>query len=148
MNFAEPKQLTAEGWRTLQTELAELEAKRGAFPIGGFEYSEEGDHLSPDHEALNRRIDELRNLLAFSVPVDDDDRVPGIVGVGSKVTVRWELDGDETYTIVGSAEIDRKLGHISYESPIGQLLIGKRAGEQLSLVIPDDILKLQIIEVD
>jgi transcription elongation factor GreA len=147
VNFAEPMQLTAEGWRNLQAELAELETKRSAFPIGGFEYSEEGDHLDPDREALTRRIDELRNLLSFSVPVDDKDRIPGVVGVGSQVTVRWEMDGDETYTIVGSAEIDRKLGHISYESPIGQLLLGKRAGDALTLVIPDDVLKLQIIEV-
>ena len=82
------------------------------------------------------------------MPVDDADRKPGVVGIGSRVTVAWENDGKEAYTIVGPAEIDRKLGHISYESPIGQLLVGRSAGEHLTLIVPDNELKLQIIEVE
>ena len=148
MSFAQPMQLTAEGWRNLQAELSDLEAKSQALPLESVEFSDDGDHIDLDREALARRIDELRNLLAFAVPVDDADRKPGVVGIGSRVTVAWENDGEDVYVIVGPAEIDRKLGHISYESPIGQLLVGRSAGERLTLVVPDNVLNLQIIEVE
>lgn len=148
MSFAQPMQLTAEGWRNLQEELSTLEAKSLALPLESVEFSDDGDHIDLDREALSRRIDELRNLLTFAVPVDDTARKPDVVGIGSRVTVAWENDGEEAYTIVGPAEIDRKLGHISYESPIGRLLVGRGAGEQLTLVVPDNVLNLRIIEVE
>ena len=90
MSFAQPMQLTAEGWRNLQVELSELEAKSQALPLESVEFSDDGDHIDLDREALSRRIDELRNLLAFAVPVDDADRKPGVVGIGSRVTVAWD----------------------------------------------------------
>jgi len=36
-------QLTAEGWRNLQEELSDLEAKSQALPLESMEFSEDGD---------------------------------------------------------------------------------------------------------
>ncbi|MCC7025248.1 MAG: GreA/GreB family elongation factor, partial [Thermomicrobiales bacterium] len=60
-------------------------------------------------------------------------RVPGVVSLGSRVTVDWELDGEETYTIVDPAEIAPSEGRISDESPVGRALIGRRVGDRVAV---------------
>jgi transcription elongation GreA/GreB family factor len=47
--------------------------------------------------------------------------------------VRWEEDGEETYTIVEPAEVDSSAGRISYESPVGQVLVDRRAGDWVAV---------------
>ena len=81
-----------------------------------------------------RRIDELEAMLRNSVVIDDAQTRAGVVGLGSRVTV--DFDGDEeTYTIVGAIEAKPTAGMISNESPIGQALIGKRAGQTAQVVV-------------
>jgi transcription elongation factor GreA len=49
------------------------------------------------------------------------------------------LDGDgieETYTIVGPAEVNARQRKISNESPIGAALMGKRVGDQVRVQTP------------
>jgi transcription elongation factor GreA len=47
--------------------------------------------------------------------------------------VRWEEDGEETYLIVEPAEVDVSAGRISYESPVGQALMDRRAGDRVAV---------------
>jgi transcription elongation GreA/GreB family factor len=72
-------------------------------------------------------------VLARAQPIDDVARIPGVVGLGSRVTVRWEEDGEETYTIVEPDEVDSSAGRISYESPVGQALIDCRVGDRVAV---------------
>lgn len=51
------------------------------------------------------------------------------IGIGS--VVDFALAGkDKTYRIVGSQESDPSRGNISYHSPLGSALIGKRVGDR------------------
>jgi transcription elongation factor GreA len=79
------------------------------------------------------RIAEIQGVLARAQPIDHVDRIPGVVGLGSRVTVRWEEDGEETYTIVEPAEVDSRAGRISYESPVGHALIDRRVGDLVAV---------------
>jgi transcription elongation factor GreA len=49
------------------------------------------------------------------------------------------LDDDEKpvkYQIVGPYEADAKIGRISYNSPLGKALIGRKAGEEVEVTVP------------
>jgi transcription elongation factor GreA len=43
---------------------------------------------------------------------------------------------EHVYQIVGSVESDPAAGKISHESPVGQALLGRRAGDQVEVATP------------
>ena len=51
------------------------------------------------------------------------------------------------YTIVGSNEAKPLQGFVSNESPIGKALLGKKAGDAVSVNAPSGIIKYDIVEV-
>ena len=57
------------------------------------------------------------------------------VGIGSKVVIRSD-DGQETFTIVGSAEAAPREGRISNESPVGAALMGHKKGDTVIVQAP------------
>ena len=57
------------------------------------------------------------------------------VGIGSKVVIKGE-DGQETFTIVGSAEAAPREGRISNESPVGAALMGHKKGDTVVVEAP------------
>ncbi len=69
---------------------------------------------------------------------------------GSKVTTvdpDYEDDEDEyeVYTLVGQDEADPTEGMISVTSPMGQALLGKKAGDMVSVPAPAGSYELKII---
>lgn len=85
---------------------------------------------------IEAQIADLEDKLARAVVID-----PSTLS-GDKVvfaaTVRL-LDEDEkpiTYQIVGETEADAKAGRISYNSPVGRALIGRRLGEEVEVETP------------
>jgi transcription elongation factor GreA len=49
------------------------------------------------------------------------------------------IDEDEkpiTYQIVGQTEADAKKGRISYNSPLGRALIGRKVDEEVEVTVP------------
>ena len=67
----------------------------------------------------------LRNVTV----IDENDRVAGIVSVGSTVKLKdLEFDEEVEYTIVGSAEADPLSNLISNESPVGRAILGEKVG--------------------
>ena len=54
----------------------------------------------------------------------------------------------ETYEIVGSQEANPKVGRISDDSPLGQGLIGHRAGETVTISAPAGELRFEILSVE
>ena len=57
------------------------------------------------------------------------------VGIGSKVVIKGD-EGEETFTIVGSAEASPREGRISNESPVGQALMNKKKGDKVTVQTP------------
>ena len=49
-----------------------------------------------------------------------------------------------TYTLVSPHEANLKEGKISIKSPIGQALLGKKAGESVEVRVPAGMLTLRI----
>ncbi|HEY7060666.1 MAG TPA: GreA/GreB family elongation factor [Chloroflexota bacterium] len=81
-----------------------------------------------------QRLDTLRRVLARARVV-----VPaGVAIVGSRVHVRDDDGSLDTYTLVAPGEADARNGSISPESPLGQALLGRRAGETAAVTAPAD----------
>ena len=90
---------------------------------------------------LTRRRAELSKIDLAEIP---NDRV----GFGSRVTVKdLRTKDEETYTLVFGDFIDLDTGQISLASPLGQTLLGKRVGDEVSLTLPRGERKLRIQEL-
>ena len=83
---------------------------------------------------LRSRIDELRNIIEnhelIKIPPKEKH---GVVAVGASVKVDINGDKDE-FTIVGTLEANPALGKISNESPVGRALIGKKIGDEITIL--------------
>lgn len=149
MNEVREVLLTPEGWRQLHDELALLQRRRANAGNQSFDDGEsevDGDSLQ-EIASLDQRIDELKRVLLRAVPVDRTTLTPGTVGVGSCVTVRWGEGEEETYTLVGPPEASPRSGRISYESPVGRALIGRRTGEQITVTTAGGPSHLRVVTV-
>ena len=69
------------------------------------------------------------------------------ISIGSKVKIRFPNGNEDIYIIVESneANIDRK--QISYKSPLGAALIGKKAGSNIKINAPSGVLNYKIIKI-
>ena len=81
-------------------------------------------------------------------PVKQQEIAGDKVLFGCTVTVENE-DGDERcYSIVGVDEIDLGKGWISWVSPIGKALLGRREGDLISFTTPNGVSELEIVKVE
>lgn len=148
------KFLTPEGLKKLEEELAmrkvemrqkiaEIikEAKEQGDLSENAEYSEAKRQQS-DNE---RRIMELENEIRTS-QVSSYEKGSKIVQMGSKVRVKFNGD-EQVFSIVGSNEADPLNAKISNESPIGQALMGKTAGDKMKVATPTGEKEYMILEV-
>ncbi len=151
-----PTFLTPEGRAKLEAELENLRnVRRPQVAERIHSAKEEGDIMenSAYDEAKNEqafvegRIMTIEQMLKNAVIIEGT-RASDTVGLGSYVTVveRGKKD-DETFQIVGSAEADPSRGRISNESPVGRALMGKRAGDEIQVRIPDGVRHLKITEI-
>jgi transcription elongation factor GreA len=72
---------------------------------------------------------------------------PDIAHIGSKVVVQEENGEPEDFMIVGFSEANSRAGLISYESPLGQALLERRAGEEILVKTPAGVLRFHILSV-
>jgi transcription elongation factor GreA len=90
---------------------------------------------------LTRRMGELSKIDLSEIP---DDRV----GFGSRVTVTDARTREvETYTLVFGDYIDLDSDQISIASPLGQTLLGRVPGDQVTLRLPRGERRLRVDEV-
>lgn len=146
-------QLTDEGKKELETELAELVSQRGdiaakianARDYGDLSENAEYDAAREEQAQVESRITEIEQILLNAeliVPKASN----GKVALGSKVTL--EVDGKKvTYSLVGPVEADPLDGKISNESPLGQMLVGKKVGDVAEVTTPKGVTAYKIVEV-
>lgn len=83
------------------------------------------------------RIRYLKRMIASAVVIDPTSAEDEI-GLFDRVTLFMEDEGEEeTVTIVTTLRQDPMKGRVSKESPIGQALVGHKAGERVFVKIGD-----------
>ncbi|MCL4354132.1 GreA/GreB family elongation factor [Patescibacteria group bacterium] len=84
-------------------------------------------------------IDIDRNIRRFEYLIKNgtvaDKPKKGTVSIGSRVMVKIK-DVEKQYEIVGNYEANPAEGKISYISPIGKALMGKRDGDFIEILVP------------
>ena len=91
---------------------------------------------------------ELDALIENAEIIDESTMDVRSISLGSIVTL-YDEDFDEeiTYSIVGSNQADPLEQKISDQSPIGRALMGKRAGDSVTVTAPAGELHFTIREV-
>ena len=97
---------------------------------------------------LISRIKFLQNILKYSRVIDTKSLPKDCVTLLSKVTfTNLDTKAVYTYKIVSPHEMDLQAGKISLKSPIGQALMGHKAGDEVEVEAPAKTLRLKIESV-
>jgi transcription elongation factor GreA len=150
------RSITREGHERLRAQLAELVTVRRpevarwlreARDAGGGP-EENPDHLEAleEHAMLERRIATLRYTLALAEVVDY--AADGSADIGAHVRLRMLNGVTVTYQLVGVAEADPSQRQISTDSPVGEAILGRRAGDIVEVRAPRGTHRIEILEID
>ncbi len=138
--------ITPAGHAALHAELAHLkgsERHRISKEIGVAR--EHGDlrenaeyHAAKEKQGMvEARIAEIEDNIARADVIDPKNNVGPIVKFGAHVTLEDTDSGKVVkYQIIGPAEADLKKGTISATSPVARALIGRKAGDQVTVNAP------------
>jgi transcription elongation factor GreA len=145
--------VTVAGADQLEKELEQLQKKRGEV-AGNIRTAKSYGDLSENfeyHEAkreqgfVEGRIDQLKRILPSLEVVHPEEVSTDKVGFGTMVRVR-EVGGDEwEFCLVGPLEADPMEDRISYESPLGAALMGRKVGDVVDAEVPAGTVRYEIV---
>jgi transcription elongation factor GreA len=149
-------QLTPEAYKRLEEELEDL-TTRGRVEIARAieaaralgDLSENGDyHAARDAQGkMEARIRQIQAILANAEVVQATSE-EGVVSTGCVVALRYEGDDEVERYMFGSIEERREgMPVVSPSSPLGQAIMGRRAGETVEYQAPRGSLRVEIVEV-
>jgi transcription elongation factor GreB len=158
--MAEPRarkiHITPEGARKLQEELDRLwrvERPRvtrevaAAAALGDRSENAEYIYGKKRLREIDRRIEFLRKRFDVLEVVQPGQVAKDRVYFGAWVTLEDEEGEEVRYRLVGPDESDVPEGKISVESPLGRGLIGKRRGDEVSVVRPAGRASYTVLEI-
>lgn len=146
--------ITPEGLEKLKQELNELRTVKrpeliqriqDAKELG--DLSENADYQSAKEEQsfIEGKIMDLEDLVKNAVIVKRA-KSNGKVGIGSEVKIK-SGSAEFQYIITGSNESDPLSGKISNESPLGQAIMDRSAGDEFLITTPNGEMRYKILEV-
>ena len=136
--------MLAEGHQRLAAELKLLREERPRIVEAIEEARAHGD-LSENaeyHAAKERQgqveamIGDLEDRINRAQIIDPTTLSGDRIVFGATVTLLDDADKPIRYQIVGQTEADAKVGRISYNSPLGRALIGRKVGEEIEVTVP------------
>lgn len=149
-------QITQTGLQKLQEELRVLETERlkelseriaAASEEGDVSDNSEFEDLKEEYYYVEERIREVKDIIKRADLLEEGS-ADGTVGLGSRITVQVDDDEEEdTWVLVNEEEASAKDGRISDESPVGLALLGKRAGDSVTITTPGGDLTYKILNV-
>ena len=136
--------MLAEGYEKLTAELKALREERPRIVDAIEEARAHGD-LSENaeyHAAKERQgqveasIADLEDKVSRANIIDPTSLSGDKIVFGATVTLLDDDDKPIRYQIVGPYEADAKVGRISYNSPLGRALIGRKVEEEVEVTVP------------
>ena len=148
--------ISIQGYKKLEEELAQLKIERPALIQAIKEAREEGDlRENAGYDAARERqgmaearIKYIESRMALYQVVDLDKLSGDKVIFGSTVEVE-DVDSGETrtFTILGPDEAEPAKGSISFLSPVGQALLGREEGDEITVDIPRGRVTYEILAI-
>jgi len=145
--------LSAQGIASARAELEQLtDVERpvvvarivAARELGDLRENAEYATARKEQSILEGRIQHLTALLRDAVLIEASST--SHVTLGTTVTVEDDR-GTETYRIVGSHEASPADGRISSTSPVGRALMGRQAGDTVTVAAPSGAFGLRIVSL-
>jgi len=93
---------------------------------------------------LRMRIAELEGAINQAMVKEKDDS--GKIQIGSEIVILFNGE-EEKYSIVAPSEADILKNKISYQSPLGQELMGQGIGKEFNFMSGNKKIKVKILEV-
>ena len=148
---------TKQGYQDLVDELKYLKLTRReeikeqiavARGFGDLSENAEYDEARNEQAKVEARIQELESLIENAEIIDESTMDVRSISLGSIVKLMDEdFDEEITYSIVGSNQADPLENKISDQSPIGRALMGKKAGERVTVTAPAGEIHFKVLEV-
>ncbi|MFW2830027.1 transcription elongation factor GreA [Sphingomonas sp. ID0503] len=144
MATVEKMPMLAEGYQMLTEQVAALKAERPQV-IDAIEEARAHGDLSENaeyHAAKERQgqieamIADIEDRMSRAQIIDPKMLSGDKIVFGATVTLLDEDDKPVKYQIVGQTEADAKLGRISYNSPLGRALIGRKVEDEVEVTVP------------
>ena len=144
MATVEKLPMLEEGHRMLSDELTRLRAERPQV-IDAIEEARAHGDLSENaeyHAAKERQgqidmmISDIEDRLSRAQIIDPKTLSGDKVVFGATVHLLDEEEKPIKYQIVGQTEADAKSGRISYNSPLGRALIGRKVDDEVEVTVP------------
>lgn len=133
-----------EGYEKLTSELRRLKTERPLIVDAIEEARAHGDlsenaeyHAAKEQQGQNEAtIADIEGKLSRAQIIDPRELTGDKVVFGATVTMLDEDEKPVKYQIVGETEADASKGRISYNSPIGRALIGRKVDEEVEVSVP------------
>ena len=148
---------TKEGLKKLTDELNQLKdierpkasnAIAEARDKGDLSENAEYDAAKEAQGMLEMQISKLEAIVATARIIDESQLDTSKVLIHSTVKIKNQTNGMEmVYKLVAQSEADLQAGRISVDSPIGKGLLGKQVGEIAEVVVPNGIMKFDVLEI-
>jgi len=146
--------LTPDGLEKLKKELSRLEIKerrklaaklKKAISFGDLSENAAYSEAKDAQGFLEGRILELKGIIASAKVIKKTKSNVVIIGSEVKVSIEEEKFNFE---IVGESEADSLKNKISHRSPLGEALMGKKAGDKVEIKVGEKIIDYIILEVE
>lgn len=154
--MAEEIIVTAEGYEELKNELQELknvkraelaEKIKTARGFGDLSENSEYKAAKEEQSLVEEKILILEERLKLAKVLDKTSLDMDVVNIGSMVKLLdCEFDEEMEYRIVSSLEGNND-NSLTDKSPVGEALMGHRAGETVEVHAPKGVFQLKILEI-
>lgn len=149
--------MTAEGYKKLTEELAELEGVQRpliskqiaeARDKGDLSENAEYDAAKEAQGMLEMKIAQLKDTIASARLIDESRINTNEVQILTRVKIKNVKNGQVmTYMIVSESEANLKEGKLSVTTPIAKGLLGKKVGEIAQVKAPSGMLEFEIMKI-
>ena len=144
MATVEKMPMLQEGHDKLTQDLKRLKEERPQIVDAIEEARAHGDlsenaeyHAAKERQGqIEASIADIEDKLSRAQIIDPLELSGDKVVFGATVTLLDEDDKPIRYQIVGQTEADARTGRISYNSPLGRALIGRRVEEEVEVSVP------------
>jgi len=148
--------MLAEGYQQLTEDMKRLKLERPEV-IDAIEVARAHGDLSENaeyHAAKERQgqieamLADIEDRLSRALVIDPTTLSGNKVVFGATVTLLDEEDKKVRYQLVGQTEADARVGRISYNSPLGRALIGRKKGDEVDVSTPAGDRSYEIAKIE
>jgi len=96
---------------------------------------------------VSNKIKKISEIIRTSEILSNDKSLDEVCMISTVKIKNHNLDKEQVWTLVSENEVDTKSGMISFKSPIGSALVGRRKGDLVDVDIPSGKIKIEILDI-